>query len=74
MRSILLFVPAILFFSTLSFAQTPQKQVAAVRTTFPIKLDGSINEEAWKSAALINELIEMRPSFGKKEDAGQKQQ
>lgn len=68
MRSILFFAIIILFFSTPSFAQTRQKQVAAIRTTLPINLDGNISEEAWKLAAVVNGLVEMRPNFGKKED------
>lgn len=68
MSSILLFAITIFFFTAASFAQSQQKQVAAIRTTLPIKLDGTINEEAWKSAAVVNDLVEMRPSFGKKED------
>ncbi|HKZ68172.1 MAG TPA: DUF5916 domain-containing protein [Chitinophagaceae bacterium] len=72
MRSLLLFAIAILSFSTLFFAQTPQKQLAAVKTTLPIKLDGNIHEEAWKSAVPVTDLVEMRPSFGKKEGIGSK--
>ncbi len=49
-------------------AQTTSRKVAAVRTSLPIKLDGEINEEAWKTAALITDLVEMRPTFGQIED------
>src|SRR5690349_14894426 len=49
-------------------AQTTSRKVAAVRTSLPIKLDGEINEEAWKSAAVITDLVEMRPTFGQVED------
>ncbi len=57
----------LLFCCIQSFAQTQQKQVAAVRTTLPIKLDGKPDEEAWKAAPLISQLVEMRPTFGKPE-------
>ena len=53
-------------------AQAPQRQVMAVRTNLPIKIDGDINEEAWKKGALITDLIEMRPTFGTVEDRNNK--
>lgn len=68
MRIVLLSAFTTLFFCTVSFAQEPQKKLAAIRTTLPITLDGKINEDAWNSAAQPGELVEMRPSFGKKED------
>lgn len=51
-----------------SFCQTQQKTVAAVRTSLPIVLDGILSEEAWKQAPRINDFVEMRPSFGDKEN------
>jgi hypothetical protein len=51
-----------------AFSQTAQKHVAAIRTSLPIKIDGDINEEAWKAAPLITDLVEMRPNFGKQEN------
>ena len=68
MRSIFLPVLSLLFFYAQSFAQNQHKQIAAIRTTLPIKLDGNINDEAWKAAPLINSLVEMRPTFGNPEN------
>jgi hypothetical protein len=49
-------------------AQTQPKQVTAVRTTLPIKIDGELKDEAWKAASLITGLVEQRPTFGRAED------
>lgn len=55
-------------------AQTPgpkqppaAKQLAAIRTEKPVKIDGLINDEAWKDAAIMTDLTEFRPTVGKKE-------
>lgn len=50
------------------FAQSPRKQVAAVRTNLPITLDGFLREDAWKQSPMISDFVEMRPSFGRTED------
>ncbi len=53
----------------LLFAQTaPQRKLPAQRTIAPIKIDGSLNEEAWKVAPVANEFVEMRPTAGRVED------
>jgi len=50
-------------------AQAPtQRQTPAVRTNLPIKIDGELKDEAWKSAPLINGFTEQRPTFGRTED------
>ena len=67
MRRILLPALFILQFSAICFSQEQPKQVAAARTSLPIKLDGILSDEAWKTASVINGLVEMRPSFGKEE-------
>jgi hypothetical protein len=55
-------------------AQTPgpkqppaAKQLAAIRTAKPVKIDGLINDEAWKDAAIMTDLTEFRPTVGKKD-------
>ncbi|MEO7923330.1 MAG: DUF5916 domain-containing protein [Chitinophagaceae bacterium] len=62
-----------LVFAACSFAQTPapeHKQVVAKRTTLPIKIDGKIDEVAWKEAAVLAGYTEYRPvPFRKEEDA-----
>ena len=52
-------------------AQTPgpkqppaAKQLAAIRTAKPIKIDGLINDEAWKDAPVMTDLVEFRPAVG----------
>ena len=67
MKNLYLFALFLFSFYHLA-AQSPTRQVAAIRTTLPIKIDGEINEEAWKKGALITDLVEMRPSFGQLED------
>jgi hypothetical protein len=71
MRNYLLNLILIFFCPGIIAAQTTQ-QLNAVRSTMPVKIDGIINEEAWKQAQLISGLIEMRPSFGKVEDTRNK--
>src|SRR5688572_5562622 len=51
----------------LSFAQSA-KQIPAVRTTLPIKIDGELKDEAWRNAQLITGFVEQRPTFGRQED------
>lgn len=51
-----------------AYAQTGIKQVNAVRTLAPIKIDGDLKDEAWKKAPLISGLTEQRPTFGRAED------
>ncbi len=71
MRRITLLFSIIIFFSGISLAQVyPQSN--ALRTKLPVKIDGLINEEAWKQAPLITGLIEQRPTPGRPEDAGNK--
>jgi hypothetical protein len=54
---------------TFSYGQTPVRSVKAVRTTLPVKIDGDLGDEAWKQASVLNDFVEQRPNFGKKEDA-----
>ena len=47
------------------FAQPPvPKQLPAVRTSKPIKIDGLLNDEAWKDAPVMTNLVEFRPKQG----------
>ncbi|HEV7779925.1 MAG TPA: DUF5916 domain-containing protein [Chitinophagaceae bacterium] len=45
-------------------------QTNAVRTHLPVKIDGVLDDEAWKEAPLITGLIERRPNPGRSETAG----
>jgi hypothetical protein len=49
-------------------AQAPApKQLPAKRTVKPVKIDGLIDDEAWKDAAVMADLVEFRPKVGDKE-------
>lgn len=47
-----------------SVAQTPRKQLQATRTNAPIRIDGIIDEAAWKDATLATGFTEQRPNPG----------
>ncbi|MDB5232174.1 MAG: carbohydrate binding family 9 protein [Chitinophagaceae bacterium] len=63
----------VIFFTLLaSFslqAQVLPKQLNAKRTTATIKIDGNIDEAAWKEAVPASDFFEWRPNAGKHEDA-----
>ncbi|NCI48299.1 carbohydrate binding family 9 domain-containing protein [Sediminibacterium roseum] len=44
------------------------KKVPAVRTAAKIVIDADLSDEAWKSAPLITDMVEWRPTYGKIED------
>ncbi|MEO7530122.1 MAG: DUF5916 domain-containing protein [Sediminibacterium sp.] len=44
------------------------KKLPAVRTTEKIVIDGELKDEAWQKAPLASEMVEWRPTYGKKED------
>jgi hypothetical protein len=48
-------------------AQTAQRQLPAKRTTAAFKIDGELNEAAWKTAPPATNFIEWRPTAGKPE-------
>ncbi len=70
MKKFVKLLVAFLMSSLTLMAQNKQlsKEIKAVRTNAKIKIDGDINEDAWKTAALATNFIEWRPSFGKIED------
>lgn len=50
------------------YAQSPAPlRLPAKRTTQPVKIDGLLNDSAWKDAAFMTNLIEFRPKAGDKE-------
>lgn len=49
-------------------AQTSPCRLPAVKTAQTIKIDGELNEEAWKNAAIARNFIEQRPAYGRTED------
>src|SRR5215831_14077813 len=50
-------------------AQISPKKLPAQRLTTPLKIDGNIDEPAWKLAIPARDFVEWRPSFGKMEDS-----
>ena len=46
----------------------PPLQLPAQRTSKPVKIDGLITDEAWKDAAMMTNLVEFRPTVGRKEE------
>jgi hypothetical protein len=61
----ILAISGLLSLPALSFSQaSAPKQLPAVRVTKPIKIDGLINEEAWKDAPEMTNLVEFRPTVG----------
>ena len=58
--SLVLFV---LFTNAQTSAPAP-KELPAKRTSQHVKIDGLINEPAWKDAALMTDLVEFRPKMG----------
>ncbi|HEY0356467.1 MAG TPA: DUF5916 domain-containing protein [Flavisolibacter sp.] len=70
MRFLITCTCALLFlFSRLS-AQNEPKKLPAQRTDKPVKIDGLVNEEAWKDAAIMQDLVEFRPNVGRVENPG----
>ncbi|HEU4633625.1 MAG TPA: DUF5916 domain-containing protein, partial [Flavisolibacter sp.] len=56
-----------LAFQQYAFPQASPCSVPAVRTSLQIKVDGVLNDEAWKTAAVARDFIEQRPHFGRRE-------
>ncbi|MCC2546959.1 carbohydrate binding family 9 domain-containing protein [Hymenobacter sp. BT175] len=45
-------------------AKGPRRQLTALRLTKPVKLDGVLDEEAWKEAEVTSDFIQNRPNPG----------
>lgn len=64
-KTSLLLAVALFFFCGQLFSQSPPpKQLPAKRTTKPVKIDGLIDDEAWKDASVMTDLVEFRPTVG----------
>ena len=51
------------------FAQTTApRQLPAKRINLPIKIDGMLNDSAWKAAPMMSDLVEFRPKVGAREN------
>ncbi len=60
----------LIFFSfllTITYSQTTPKKLAATKISSPVKIDGNLNEPAWKTTIPANDFIEYRPNPGGKE-------
>jgi hypothetical protein len=65
-----LFICLAFFVSTTSAsAQTTPKKLPAKRTTLPVKIDGILDDAAWKDAPAALGYTEFRPTPFKKEDS-----
>ena len=51
------------------WGQPPVKKLPAKKTTALIKIDGQLNESAWKEATPATQFVEWRPNFGVVEDS-----
>lgn len=67
---------AMVFCTAPSFSQTAAApkplELPAKRINKPVKIDGLLNDEAWKEAALMTNLVEFRPKPGRAEDPANK--
>jgi Domain of unknown function (DUF5916) len=59
-------------FSAFAKAQQQRKKLPAQRTNAVIKIDGNLDEAAWKNAVPAKDFIEWRPDFGRVEDPSSK--
>ncbi len=59
---------AVLFPFCTNTGQTTGKKLPAKRTTAKIKIDGVLDEPAWKEATPATDFVEWRPDFGRAED------
>jgi len=64
MRILLIWLISILLCNLHAFAQVTPRQLASKRTTASIKIDGKIDEAAWKEVLPADKFVEWRPNFG----------
>ena len=67
-KRFLIILIACLGWHFMAIAQTNFKQLATVRSTGVFKIDGVLDEPAWKNAPLATNFIELRPQPFRKED------
>jgi hypothetical protein len=51
-----------LLLTAVAFSQSERKKLAIKKTNFPIKIDGILNETAWKDAPMADKFVEIRPT------------
>ncbi len=59
---------AFLLLQCIAFSQTPAKELAAKKITTPIKIDGVLNEDEWKTAPVADKFTTLRPAPFKPEN------
>ena len=67
MRLIIACIILTALFNVRLSAQTNPKQIVAKTTIASIKIDGNLDDSAWKDAAVVTDFTEWRPDFGKAE-------
>lgn len=55
--------------STSCFSQTEKRKLAIKRISTPVKIDGVLDDDAWKDAALADNFTELRPTPFRKESS-----
>jgi len=65
---VLTFLVVLLSSDICAYSQDSSKKIIAVRNTLSLKIDGDINDEAWKTAAPVNGFVETRPVFNRPEN------
>ena len=50
---------------SLLYAQQPgEREIRAVRTDEPVRVDGKLDDQAWQKAEMINDLVQREPQEG----------
>jgi hypothetical protein len=60
----------LIFLSARAYSQDTVKRLKAERTNLPVKIDGNLNDEAWRNAESGKDFIELRPIPGATEKVG----
>src|SRR3978361_1584104 len=55
------------FITCFVFAQAPVKKSVAIKTTTPPKIDGLLDDDAWKNAPIATDFVEYSPVSGRHE-------
>lgn len=57
----------ITFFCSTAFSQAPFKKLVAVKATTTPKIDGILDDDAWKNVPIATDFVELQPVAGKHE-------
>lgn len=67
-KTIITFPVAVFLCSYMNAQTASYRQLPAKRTIQSVKIDGLLNDSAWKDAALMDSLVEFRPTVGRLEN------